>query len=141
MNKFLSLNASKTNIDLALLILRLVFGLSMAFGHGWKKMIKLFTEDPVLFADPFGIGPSITLGFTVFAEVVCGLLLALGLFTRFSSIPLIITMLVAIGIIHTGDPFGDRELALLYLAPCIILLLTGAGRFSLDKMLFDKVAE
>ena len=46
------------------------------------------------------------------------------------------SMLVAFFIVHGGDPFRDQELAMMYAAPCLVLLLTGAGRFSLDHLIF-----
>lgn len=123
------------NNDLAKLILRLVFGGFMIYGHGWGKMMKLFTGDPTKFADPFGLGAPITLGLTVGTEVVCAAFLVIGYFTRWAAAPLIFTMLVAAFIIHGGDPFGDKEMALLYLAGYLAIYFAGPGRYSLDAKL------
>lgn len=54
-------------------------------------------------------------------------------------IPLIVTMLVAVFFVHGADPFAQREPALLYLLPYVMLLLTGSGRYSLDYLLLQKV--
>lgn len=121
--------------DLVLLLLRLTFGGLMLFNHGWKKMLRLFGDEPIKFADPFGLGMEATLALAVFAEILCAALLMLGLFSRWVVIPLIITMLVAVFVIHWTDPFGKKEMALLYLVPYIGILLMGAGRYSLDYML------
>jgi len=126
-------NSSKT--DLALLLLRVTLGAMMFISHGLPKLQKLFGADPIKFADPFGIGMEASLWLTVFAEVVCALLLVIGLATRWAAIPLIITMLVAAFMIHWDDPFGKKEFALLYLIPFVVLLITGAGRYSIDKLL------
>jgi len=128
----------KNGNDIGLLILRLVFGGIMLFGHGWGKMVKLFTGNPNQFADPFGLGAPFTLGIASFAEVGCALLIVLGLFTRWATVPLIITMLVAALMIHGADPFGKKELALVYLAAFTALAFTGAGEYSLDKILRNK---
>ena len=101
--------------DIALLLLRLTFGLSMIIGHGLGKGERLFGSDPIKFADPFGVGPEISLVLAVFAEVICSGLLAIGLFTRWSLIPLVITMSTAVFIIHAGDDFSGKEKALLFL--------------------------
>ena len=120
--------------DLGLLILRLASGGIMAYSHGWGKLQKMLGGD-MSFADPIGVGEEVSLVLTVFAEFVCGILVALGLFTRAALIPLIITMGVAVFIIHADDPFGKQEFGLLYLIPYVTLYLTGPGKLSLDKKL------
>ena len=122
------------NLDIGILVLRLFFGGFMIILHGWGKMLKLFSEGPIEFGDPIGLGPTVSLGLTVFAEFLCSILIMLGLFTRWAAIPLIITMLVAAFIVHGPDPLMRKEKALLYLAPYIFLLLNGAGKYSLDHL-------
>jgi putative oxidoreductase len=67
--------------------------------------------------------------------VFCSIAIILGFATRFVSIPLIITMFVAVFIIHADDPWQKKEFALLYLVPFLTLLFTGAGKFSLDAVI------
>jgi putative oxidoreductase len=117
---------------IALLLLRLTFGLSMAFAHGWPKLQQLLAGGDIKFYDFMGIGPAASLGLAVFAELLCGLLLALGWFSRFAALPLIFTMLVAIFGPHLGDPYGKIEKAILYIIPYLCLLLTGPGWYSID---------
>ena len=125
------MNTSNRN-DLALLILRLVFGSSMIIGHGWGKLMRLFSGAPIEFGDPYGMGPTASLILATFAEVLCAVLVALGLFTRWATIPLIITMLTAIFMVHLGDPYGRVEKAILFLAAYIALMIAGPGKYSLD---------
>lgn len=132
--KKLLLNSKPINHDAGLLILRVFVGVTMLASHGWGKMMKLITGDTG-FADVFGIGETASLILAVFAEVLCSLFIALGLFTRATLIPLIITMLVAVFVIHGDDPFGKKEFGLLYLIPYITLLLTGPGKYSIDKLI------
>lgn len=106
----------------------------MAYSHGWGKLQKMLGGD-MSFADPLGVGEEVSLVLAVFAEVVCAILVALGLFTRAALIPLIITMMVAVFIIHADDPFGKQEFGLLYLVPYVTLFLTGPGKISLDRKL------
>ena len=121
--------------DMSALILRLVLGLSMFYGHGLSKWSVLFGEGEIQFADPLGMGVTLSIILAVFAEVVCSLLVVLGLFTRYALIPLIITMAVAVFVFHNGQPFGKMELPLIYLSGFIALIFIGPGRFSLDHII------
>ncbi len=132
-----SIHASTPMASFGLLILRVGIGLMMAFSHGWGKLGRL-GDDPIKFADPFGTGPAVALGLAVLAEFFCALLITVGLATRAAVIPLIITMLTAALIIHGDDPFGKKELALMYLTPLLTLLFTGPGRYSVDAFLVRK---
>ena len=124
-------------INLILLLNRVVIGGCM-LTHGLGKWSKLQGPEPIAFADPFGIGMTPSLALTVFAEVVCSFLLIIGFFTRLATIPLIITMAVAIFIIHASDEFGKKEMAVLYLLIYVSLLLAGAGKYSIDSRLYKK---
>jgi len=114
-----------------LLVLRCALG-GMMLTHGWPKLLRLL-ETPEKFADPIGLGPEISLGLTVFAEFVCALLIIFGAWTRLAAFPLLVTMLVAAFIVHGDDPFKKQELALLYAAGCLTLMLQGGGRVALDS--------
>jgi len=122
----------KKNIDLGLLILRV--GLSaMMLKHGTDKFLAFIGGDMSVAGDPFGLGGLITSILVLLGEFIAPIFIIIGLKTRLMSIPTIITMAVAAFYIHKGDPFGDKELALLYLVGFIAIGLMGAGRFSFDK--------
>lgn len=69
-------------------------------------------------------------------------LLTFGLLTRIISIPLIIIMIVAIFTVHFPNGFsaGDNgfEIPLYYMLFLLIFLSHGAGKFSLDKLIFGE---
>lgn len=121
--------------DLGLLLLRLGVGGLMAVSHGFGKIQTLFAGGPYQWADPIGLGPGLSLALAAGAEFFGGLLIAVGLLTRLATLPLAFTMLVAVFVVHAGDPFQKQEFGLLYLIPFLTLLLTGAGRWSLDHWL------
>ena len=75
---------SANGTDWASLILRFSFGGLMAYNHGYSKFSDLIggASD---FPDPIGIGVYPSFILTVFVELVCCLLLAVGLFTRFAD--------------------------------------------------------
>lgn len=128
-----------------LLVLRAGTGLMMLFGHGLAKL-QGFQEKKDGFPVP-GVWPlsemshPVSLAATVFAEVGCAGLLVLGLATRPAAFVLGLTMLVAAFDIHGADPFflgggAAKEPALLYLVPCLALVLSGAGTVSLDRAIY-----
>lgn len=124
--------------DLACLITRLTFGGTMLLAHGMPKLLT-FSEKMNVFPDPLGVGNSLSLGLTIFSEVLCAALLMLGVFTRFTAIPLMITMLVAFLLVHGNDPFKIKEMSFLYFFGYLICALLGSGRFSLDFLIRKKV--
>lgn len=121
--------------DFSLLFLRISFGATMLFSHGLPKLLN-YSQMKSSFPDPLGIGNSASLILTIFAELLCPLFICLGLKVRFTTIPIIITMLVAAFIIHAGDPFAKIEFPLLYAFAFTAILISGPGRYSLDKKVF-----
>jgi putative oxidoreductase len=79
---------------------------------------------------------------TASVEVVAIVLLFLGLFTRFISIPLMFIMFVAIFTVHISNGFSVAnngfEIPLYYLLFLFIFATQGSGKFSLDYLLFSR---
>ncbi len=123
--------------SLGLLAFRVAVGLMMAVGHGWGKLVG-FGKLSAKFPDPLGIGSTLSLAGTTAAEFFCALLVALGLGTRFATLPVAFTMGVAAFLHHAADPWRRKELAVLFLASFLLLAFTGAGRYSLDALLGGK---
>lgn len=121
--------------DFALLILRTVSSAFMLFAHGLPKLNRFFSSGEINFADPLGIGTVPSLALAVFSEFFCSILVILGLFTRASLIPLIITMFVAGFVHHSADPFAQKEKALLFLLIYVFLFITGPGKYSLNGII------
>jgi putative oxidoreductase len=131
--RFLRLDFIPHSVDCGLLVLRLWLGLSLICLHGWTKLSK-FSSMSSKFADPLGIGTTQSLALATFAEVVCAILIVLGLFTRLASLALAINLGVAFVLVHKlafKGP-GGGELAWIYLAGFIVLFVAGPGRLSID---------
>ncbi len=124
------------SIDFAALILRIGTGF-LILPHGWDKFQAILSGNWV-FPDPLGIGSSTSLFLTVFAELLCGIAIVLGLFARPAAIILAFTMVVAGFIVQSGSPIQERESAFLFLTLCISIFLLGPGKFSLDQRLVNK---
>jgi putative oxidoreductase len=125
-----------TLTSLGLLALRLTLGLAMLLNHGLEKLTH-FNAHAATFANPFGIGSAPSLALVTFAETAGAALLVLGLLTRFAALTLVIDLGVAVFMIHKSAS-GAGELAFVYLAGYVTLLLAGGGKFSVDKPLFGK---
>jgi len=133
MKQLFSTRYSENGVSFALLLLRLAAG-GLMIPHGFDKLIH-FVERSKDFPVPFHIGTAASLSLVIFAEFFCAVLLIAGLMTRLVVIPLLITMGVAVFIIHNSDFLGEAEQATQYMVAYVVLLLTGPGKFSLDRLL------
>jgi putative oxidoreductase len=124
---------------MALLVARLWFGLTMLFNHGFDKLAH-FNDIVGTFPDPLRLGQEASLIMVILAEVVGALLLTVGLMTRVAAAVLVIDMFVAFLMVHKTAMNGQAggELAFLYLAGFVMLVIAGGGLFSLDTLAFNK---
>ena len=137
---FLQLRFIPRSADWALLTVRLWLGITLALVHGGPKVAG-YPQIAPNFPDPLGIGSEPSLALVIFAEVFCAAAVGIGLFTRLASLVLVIQFGVAFGMVHhavrrPGPESG--ELAFLYLAGFVGVLIAGPGRFSLDAVLGDR---
>ena len=139
MKKLLTVNNTSNAVDLGLLIARVMIA-ALMLTHGIPKLEMLLSGEPVKFLPVMGMSPELSLGLTVFAEVICSIFLLVGFATRLAAIPLIITMLIAVLFIHGADPIAMKEPALHYLLVYMVLLLAGSGKYSIDYLLQTKIS-
>jgi putative oxidoreductase len=126
---------------LALLFLRLILA------YGFWDTAKTKWEDIDSVAEWFyGLGivaPKFNAYFAASVEMAGVFLLLLGLGTRLISIPLIITLIVAIKTVHWENGFaaGDNgyEIALYYILMLFVLTCFGAGKLSADFLIRKKL--
>ena len=136
---FFAPDSNSKKADFALLVLRLWLGLTIFFNHGLAKLSN-FSEMSGKFPDVVGIGSTASLALAVFAEVFCSALITFGVVTRLAALDLALTMPVAFTKAHHGKLTGEHsgELAFIYLAGFVTLLIAGPGRVSIDNALFSK---
>lgn len=127
-------------VNLGLLVLRIVSGVGIAVFHGWDKvigMIRFLSGKEWKFVDTVAsVGlpvPGLFAILTGVIEFAGGILVAVGLFTRFSAGLLVAVMVGAV--YYAVRTSGVYELALLYLAVFVSLVFAGGGDYSLDKYL------
>jgi len=122
--------------DLALLLLRFFIGGTFIV-YAIKK-VQGFDNYIILFSDKLDLPlPLFNLYIVTLLEGLGGLLLILGLFTRFISIPLIITMITAFFLVNLDNGFAassfGTEVPLAYISILFLLFGFGSGKFSLDN--------
>ena len=140
LNSFLFSNKSLTNT--ALLLGRITTGFLMVKLHGWSKLMAGTERWEGLgsqLAEAIGVDfMSIPLGFMAsFAESIAAVLIILGLTTRPAAFLLAFTMMVASFKKFEGG-LKAAELPLLFLTLSLIILLCGAGKYSLDHRIFGR---
>jgi putative oxidoreductase len=148
-----------TTAPAAVILIRLMVG-----GVFLSEGIQKFLYPAELAAGRFAkIGipwPEVMGPFVGGVEVICGLLVLFGLLTRLAAMPLIITMCVALISIKVPILLGQEFLGfslrplprygfwsmmhesrndICMLLGSIFLLIVGAGKWSVDRMLFAKV--
>lgn len=137
--------------------LGLRFILAWEFGEaGFEKLHGTNWFADIAFPFPFNLlPPDISWGMATTFEILGAIALVLGLATRFFSISLIILTIVAIAAVHwpaewntlselwqgyriidtEGDGFGNYKLPILFIVMLIPLVLSGAGKISLDYLI------
>lgn len=136
MKKFFAVRNEPLNIDIVLLIVRLITGYAFIL-HGWGKI-----QNPMGWMQGSSV-PGIFQFLGAFAEFGGGIALILGIVSRLASLGLVFTMIVAayVHAVVMGDPFvsqggGSYEPATSYFMISLFLTVMGPGRFSIDRKLF-----
>ena|SRR3989338_2639334 len=122
-------------LHIGLFWLRILMGAGIAY-HGYGKLfggqLEMLTQGltsmgilyPVYFAWAAAL-----------SEFLGGIFVAFGVLTRFSALLVFATMGVAAFVAHASDPFLKKELALAYWTMSGMLILTGGGNISVDKLI------
>jgi putative oxidoreductase len=129
-------------VETALLIARLVFGLSMS-AHGAQKLLGWFGGHGLTatgaFLEQIGFRPGRVFAALASAtEVIAGLLTAFGLLGPIGPALMVSVMIVAAVTVHWSNGFfattNGIELPLLYATVAVVLALIGPGAYSLDAL-------
>lgn len=122
-------------MDLGLLWMRVLIGLGI-MTHGYPKIFGGKMEGFTNLTADLGFPiPGFFAWLAALTELVGGLLIAIGAGSRIIALLLFGTMFVAAFMQHGGDPFNEREMALLYMTFAGTLIFTGPGKYSVDSMI------
>jgi putative oxidoreductase len=127
--------------DIAILVLRLALGFMFA-AHGLQKAFGLFGGPGIGgFSEMLvglGFKPSLFWAYlAAYAELVGGILLAVGFLTRGAAFVLLVLILVAVFKVHLSKGFflsqGGFEYTFIIFSVCLALILLGPGKFTIFK--------
>ena len=139
---------TSSNAGFAALALRIPMGI-IFMAHGAQKLFAWFggygLEGTGQWMDSIGLAPGYLLALIAgSAEFFGGIALLIGLFVRPAAFTLAFTMLVAIFSVHFVNGLfmsnNGYEFALTLLAASISLLMSGAGKLSIDEILAKRFA-
>jgi len=139
---------TSSNAGFATLALRIPVGI-IFMAHGAQKLFAWFggygLEGTGQWLASIGLTPGYLLALmTGGAEFFGGIALLIGLFVRPSALVLAFTMLMAIFTVHFSNGLfltnNGYEFALALLAASVSLLMSGAGKVSVDEILAKRTA-
>ena len=118
----------------AVTLLRFSVGILLAGLHGSGKIPpnERFIEGVTALGFP---APVIFAWLAAIAELIGGIFLAVGFLNRTSAFFIAITMFVAAFGRNIHDPWGVKELSIIYLVIAIFFAIRGAGRWSVDNLI------
>jgi len=142
-----------THADWVVVIARIVLGI-IFFAHGAQQMLGWYggpglASSMRIFTEHVHLPP--TLAFLVIAgELLSGAGLIVGLFSRIAALAIALTMVGAIATVHFRfglflNWFGTKEghgieYHLLAIALALVVVVQGAGAFSLDRLLHKHIS-
>ncbi|MCB2378977.1 DoxX family protein [Hymenobacter sp. BT635] len=117
--------------DAAVLVLRLFLGGVLVYGvlDNVVSAERMMEFEKFLAQHQFPL-PPVAARLSVYAQLGCGLLIGLGLFTRFAAAVMIVNFLVALLMVHQGLPFAQNIAPLAMLMGSISVALSGPGRYA-----------
>jgi len=142
-----------THADWAVAIARIVLGI-IFFGHGAQKMLGWYggpglSSSMHTFTEHLHL-PSILAFLVIAGEFFSGIGLIVGLFGRIAALVIALTMVGAIATVHFrfglflnwlgGQPGHGIEYHLLAIALALVVMVKGAGAFSLDRLVYEHIS-
>ncbi|WP_394558886.1 DoxX family protein [Aquipseudomonas alcaligenes] len=117
-----------------LLLLRVGAALMLLLVHGLPKALD-WSGELQRIEDPLGLGATLTLSLALFAEVLCPLLLILGIYARLACLPVLAVLLVSLLLVHPEWSLEQGQFAWLLLVLYAGLAVSGPGPLVATRLL------
>ena len=137
-----SINENKA-LNIGWLLFRFHIGLSIAIHAGWPKMNTIAA--PGWFADQVAVigltfpSPEFWAATASWGEFVGGLLIAVGLFTRFAAVQLAFQFFVIAFLWYDSpEPITGMYFQQLFFWCYVLVTFAGGGKYSLDKLIMNR---
>ena len=123
------------NTNFQLLIVRLLFSGLMIINHGFQYFMQLWPFNDISVGNKtiFGLSTLFTAILFFIGEFLAPLFVLLGYYTKLSSLVCMLTMIIAIILRHSNNPFTEGEVAFLYFTGFLVIFLMGPGNYSISK--------
>lgn len=133
------LNFLKRYSDLSLLLLRVLTGAFLIHGTQDNILSDARMHEFVQFLAKRGfVWPELMAPLSVYAQFICGVLLVLGLLTRWAGLLMTFNFIVAVVMVHWSQDFRGWWPAIVLVFISLHFALHGAGRYSLDAWLWRR---
>lgn len=126
--------------DIGLLLLRLVTGAFLIYQSHDNLLSEARMEEFEAFLAQFKfIHPELMAPLCVWAQFICGILLVLGLLTRWAGLATTFVFIVAVWMVHWPQDFPGWWPALVLVFLGILFATAGPGRHSLDARIARRI--
>ncbi|MFC4055015.1 DoxX family protein [Actinomadura syzygii] len=131
--------------DAGLLLGRLAVGVIFV-AHGWQKLVDEGHAEVARSFDHLGIPvPSLSALYCTWVELLGGLALIAGFLVPLAGVLIALNMAGAFWFVHMDNGLfsekGGYEYVMVLAAVSVLFALTGAGRYSLDALLWTRHGE
>lgn len=130
-------NRNWDTISLGLLFFRVAVSVELILVHGLKKLgVGVSTAEVV--PNPLHLPEALNQIFATTANVILPLFVIFGVATRLAVLPILAVTLTGYFVVHGSDPLPERDIPFMYSISFLLLLIAGAGKYSVDSILFKK---
>lgn len=120
------------SVAFGLLFMRVSAALLMFKLHGLPKLLN-WSQELQHIDDPLGLGPHVTLLAALFAQILCPLLIILGVATRLACLPILFLLLVALLVVHPDWSLEQGQFGWLFIVLFASIALTGPGPWTVRQ--------